>query len=333
MSDRARIVTVLADSRGLDTYYLNSRYPSGYGIDRVFATRLNRKLLLDQASANLEAVLVPDHFRAGSTESRILRLALTDPVVIVLCDGIWETLLNREKHFQRAEQQGLLPSGLFGSETRPDRETAGSVLTEMFLNGSLDVSPGGYAASLGQIVGYFARRRRHVYWLSLPVPPAGHRNGVHYAGNYRPLPGWGRCLNAINDVARRVLDFWGQSIVSLDPLIDALGGADEALLDLWHFTPALHDSLADHLAERIPRKLAAAPVPDRHPSRNAIIPGRVADWPVVELGRDTTVDCLGHLEDAIVLVTEPDATLRDSTARDVLLRCDESVIVVYPEEC
>ena len=331
-ADNPRIVAVLSDSRGLDTYYLNPQYPVGYGIDRVFATRLGRRLGTADLPAPFDVVLLPDHFRAGSLDSKILRLALTDPASVILCDGIWETLLNREKHFERAEQLGRLPHGLFGSENTADRDRAGSVLTELFLTGDLDVSPSRYADSLNRITGYFARRRRRVYWLSLPVPPPGHRGGIHYAGNYRPLPGWDRCLGAINEAAGRIMNDWGQSVIDLDPIIECFGGADAALLDQWHFTVAFHDHLAKHMAKRLSRDLAAAPDIGRHPSHDAMIPGRVRGWPVRTLGRDVDTGHLQTLADTILVIAEPDPALRDAQARAILPQCPDSVILIYPDE-
>lgn len=331
-ADYPKIVAVLTDSRGLDTYYLNPQYPAGYGIDRVFATRLGRRLRAKNLPFPYDTVLLPDHFRAGSADSRILRLALTDPAAVILCDGIWETLLNREKYFQSAEQLGRLPHGLFGSDQAADMERAGSVLTELFLAGDLDVSPSRYFDSLNRITSYFARRRRQVYWLSLPVPPPGHRGGIHYAGNYRPLPGWDRCLSAINEAAGRVMTGWGQNVIDLDPVIEKFGGADSALLDLWHFTAAFHDHLAEHMATQLSRDLAAVPDHACHPSHGAMIPGRVQGWPVRTLGEDVDIGRINTLTDTILVIAEPDPALRETRARAILSQCPDSVIPIYPDE-
>ena len=319
-------VAVLADSRGLDTYYLNPQYPAGYGIDRVFATQLSYRFRSGETSPAYDAVLIPDHFRAGALQSKILRLALTDPAAVILCDGIWETLLNREKHFQRAEELGRLPVGLFGDESPSNWERAGTVLTELFAEGALDVSPARYRENLDPIVGYFARRRRRVYWLSLPVPPPEHRGGVHFAGNYRPLPGWDLCMQAINEAAEACLSSWGQNVIFLDPLVERIGGADKALLDLWHFTPEFHDLLATDLAERLPRDLADTPLRDRHPSQGAMIAGRTEGWPIVDLGRELADKDIETLRDSLLVVSNSDE------ARALLSRCHESVVILFPEE-
>ena len=115
-TDASLTIAGLANSRGLDTYYINPQYPLGYGIDRVFTTQLSRRFRSSETPPNYDAVLKPDDFCGGAMTSKILRSARTDPAVVILCDGIWETLLNRQKHFQRAEALYHLPAGLCGDE-------------------------------------------------------------------------------------------------------------------------------------------------------------------------------------------------------------------------
>jgi len=332
-------VAVLADSRGLDTYYLNDRYSESYGIDRVFATRLNN-CLRDRFGDGAGSILIPDHFRNGTIETKILRLALNDPSHVLLCDGIWETLLNREKYFEEAAGLGVLDAGVFGTDDEAARQEAGRVLTDLFMAGKLSVSPEGFAEQMNTIAGYFARRRRNTGWLSLIVPPVDHRGGVHYAGNYYPLPGWADCLRAINDAARTVLHRWGGCYVDLDPLVAAAGGIDMALLDQWHFSAAFHDRVAQSLAESVCGDWSVPEsVRDKaHVSHQAIVPGRTGSAALClydpdgkgPAGMPAVSDAeLADLENTAIVVTGQD---REVVACDLLKRTDLSNIVLYLEE-
>lgn len=326
-------VAVLADSRGLDTYYLNDRYDEYYGIDRVFATRLNHHLNKRDQKGAL-SVLIPDHFRNGTVETKIRRLALNNPSHVVLCDGIWETLLNREKYFQEAEVLNALPTGLFASENDSVVNEAGRVLTDLFKDEKLTVSPKQFSGQMNTIVGYFARRRRNVGWLSLVVPPVGHRDGVHYAGNYRPLPGWGDCLEAINQAARQTLAQWNGRYLDLDPIVEAAGGVDNALLDQWHFSSGFQDRVADFLAEEITGEwsLSASISSPEHLSHKVIVRGRDDVDRVVFSGEPDPADpTLATLRETAIVVDAP-MDKRDTVAQALLAQTDISNVVLYPEE-
>ena len=98
-------IAILADSRGFDTYFLNPAYgEAGYGYDRTFAFVL-RRALLSEADPVADVCHIPDHFRAATIENNIIRLGLTDPAMVVLLDGIWETLLSKADFLRWAERE------------------------------------------------------------------------------------------------------------------------------------------------------------------------------------------------------------------------------------
>lgn len=339
------VVAVLTDSRGFDTYYLNDRYEAWYGADKAFPAVLGHRLLLDPSCA-LHAVQIPDHFRSGTVENNLLRLGLCDPSYVVLCDGIWETLINRE-HLVDYVTDRIRERSL--SDDDPlEIEVSHKAVTRLYLSNALSVSPARYAERIERLVSFFVRRRRNICWLSLLVPAPSHKNRIHYAGDYKCSPEWQQCLNAINHGIEDVLGRWGATYVDLQALMEESGGESACLLDQWHFTEAFHSRVADKLFGVISRELeAVVPLPPDHASRNFIVPGKAGDTPMVVVGEGNDLWCrdmgdnfearpvsLEAAADAradVILLTEPVGT-RDSVARELLATCAANTIVVYPDE-
>ena len=216
-------VAILADSRGFDTYYLTAAYgDAAYGYQHTFPALLRRDLL-SAAQPIADAIHIPDHFRAASVANNILRLALTDPDIVVLLDGIWETLLSKE-HFLAYVQRQVQEHDWRGGAAL-DLSFSSRRLVDLFQAGELPVSPDAYANRLARILSYFRRRGRRCVWLTLPVPPRDHLDGLHYAGNYMTLPEWGECLAALNTRLVPLVERYGGTILDLDALMADAGGA------------------------------------------------------------------------------------------------------------
>jgi hypothetical protein len=338
------VVAVLTDSRGFDTYFLNDRYETWYGADKTFAHRLGRRLLLER-EASTDTVHIPDHFRSGTIENNLLRLGLCDPSYVVLCDGIWETLLNRELLIDYVAEQ--IRDAALGDPDPLRLEVSHQAVTDLFLADKLAISPTRYAERIGRIVSYFVRRRRTVCWLSLLVPSPDHKDGIHYAGDYKCLPEWGRCLEAVNQRVREMLLLWGATYVDLQALMAASGGESACLLDQWHFTEAFHQRVADTLYALVSAELDAVPLASDHASHAAIVPGKPGGGALMVTGDEAQAWCeqvvgrfdanpvsLGDaacLDAATIVLVEP-VEKRDETARDLLDKCPSSTIVIYPEE-
>lgn len=277
MSPSPSRVSILADSRGFDTYYLNDSYPAGYGYDQTFPHLLARSLWQNPA-LGFEAVHIPDHFRGGSVESNILRLALTDPAVVVLLNGIWETLLHKG-HFLEYAQRRLEEFDTRSGLTL-DLSYSSRTLADLFLADELSLSPRKFAERERRIISYFRRRRRGVVYLTLPVPGPDHLNRMHYAGNHRLLPEWGECLAAINQETAPLAKAYGATVIDLDRLMRDKGGPGACLIDQWHFSPAFHAAVAQALLRDIRRRAKANP-PAAPASREHILPGRMPAEPVL----------------------------------------------------
>lgn len=343
-SDEREIVAVLTDSRGFDTYYLNDRYESWYGADRIFPALLRRHLL-GRKDPPLDAVHIPDHFRSGTVENNLLRLGLCDPVHVVLCDGIWETLLNRGHLVDYVTAR--IGDAVLDAPDPVRLDLSHETVTRLFLENRLPVSPGRYADRIGRIASYFARRRRRLCWLSLLIPDPAHKAGVHYAGDYRYPPGWQRCLAAVNERVKTALDAWGATYVDLDPLMCRAGGEAAALLDQWHFTADFHALVAEALDDLVTGEFASHdPLSADHVSHRFMVPGKVGAGPLYAVGDAAVEWCRKTAEshgaepvnenavalaDAALVVVDPPET-RDVTARRLLSACPASTIVVYPEE-
>lgn len=344
-------VTILGDSRVFDTYYLTSAYgESRYGYDRTFP-HLLRGALLRRATPPADVVHIPDHFRGASVDNNILRLALTDPTMVVLLEGIWETLLTKQHFIDYVTRKVRLHPWRRGGSLALEFSTA--KLAELFMADELSVGPGAYRDRQERLVSYFRRRRRQVVWMTLPIPPRDHLGGVHLAGNYKPLPEWGDCLAALNAALVPMVEEWGGAVVDLNELMAAEGGAAGCLIDQWHFSPAFHAAIAARLEGLIGGGLDA--LPGDHVSRRCIVPGPVGELPLVLCGapearrdwRAANADARVAAEigpdgigpggappapgAAIVLIDDP-GPAREATARRLLAQAPADAVVLYPEE-
>ncbi len=299
-------VAILGDSRLFDTYYTNDRYEKRYGYDKTFPHLWRRKVLADLA-AGYDVVHIPDHFRGGTVQNNIVRLALSDPAVVVILDGIWETLLNKRHFLEYAEQRARAydPAGAEpGTLSYSQR-----ALVDLFKTGVLSVSPQRFTDRSRLLVSYFRRRRRQVIWMTLPVPPKDYIGSTYHAGNYRPIPDWDECLAAMNDAVVPIMERYGCSILDLTQLMNDLGGPNAALIDQWHFSPAFHARLADVLHERCKVLLAETPSPS-HVSHDYILGAPEDDVP------DTVVIHEGQASDEL----------------DAIAMLSPEQILLYPSE-
>ncbi len=228
-------VTILGDSRAFDTYYTNASYSVRYGYDATFPHIWRRAALADQ-DAGYDVIHIPDHFRGGTVQNNIVRLALTNPAVVVLLDGIWETLINKG-HFIE-----------YASASAPDLPYSRERLVELFKADKLSVSPGGFAERTRTLISYFRRRQRQVIYMTLPVPPKSYIGSTYHAGDYTPHEDWDECLAAVNSAGVKVAKSYGCAVLDLTKLMTECGGPCEALIDQWHFSPGFHQKIADRLA-------------------------------------------------------------------------------------
>lgn len=306
------VATILGDSRVFDTYYLNDLYPDGgYGYQATFPFLLRRMLL----SANppfADSIHIPDHFRGRTLQNNIIRLALTDPAMVVIIDGIWETLLSPKHLAEHAQRSGrtVRRDGDILSSYGPDD------VVRSYARGELTLSPTLYADRICTLTSYFVRRRRQVVWMTTPIPPLDHRQGLHYAGAYRPIAGWHGCLEVLNEVATAAIAPFGAHVVDLNGLMAAAGGATVCLLDQWHFTPRFHALIADNLLDLIAGEVAAMRSTAAGPSRNVIVPGAKVD--PASLPNVRVLDGSGKE--------------RDEEALRILASQPNVAAVVYPEE-
>ncbi|MDH3233778.1 MAG: hypothetical protein OEQ29_09625 [Alphaproteobacteria bacterium] len=341
-------IAILADSRGFDTYFLNPAYgEAGYGYDRTFAFVL-RHALLNEADPVADVCHIPDHFRAATIENNIIRLGLTDPAMVVLLDGIWETLLSKADFLRWAERE--ISDHEWRDGAKLDLSFDSHRLVELFKSGQLDVSPTRYARRQRRLLSYFSRRRRQVVWLTLPVPPREHLAGRHYAGDYLTFPGWGDCLRALNDELAPLVTRHGGRVLDLNALMNANGGAGACLIDQWHFTPAFHQTIADELRALITKAMAERTVPDDHISHQFMLPRVPGDVPVAVVGQPNAVnDWIAHHPQAavaercgrdeapdsdakLVLLLDDDEDRRDAKALELLNALPMDRIVVYADE-
>jgi hypothetical protein len=278
-----RVVAILGDSRAFDTYYVNDAYPSEarYGYDQTFAHLLGRSAS-QGTQDSCDVVHIPDHFRGGTVENNIIRLALADPDVVVLCDGIWETLVHKDWFVEWALNKVRAHPTLGGGTI--DLSYSSRILADLFVAGELPVSPQKYAAKQRRIISYFRRRRRQCVWLSLTTPPRDHLDRLHYAGNYRCIPEWDECLRAVNDAMRPVVRRYGADWLDLDDLVRANGGYAAALIDQWHFSKRFHAAIAAELAGRLARLLRETPLAADHVSRDFLLARKPCNVPLALYG-------------------------------------------------
>ena len=276
-------ICVLGDSRVFDTYYAQAVYGStAYGYQATFPHVLGRLLAKRSTpvGAAYDCIHIPDHFRGRTIQNNILRLALTDPDCVVLCDGIWESLISKRHLIEHVER--TLAETSASADVHVDL-SPGAVI-DLYREGKLSLSPAIYSTRIRRIASWFIRRRRRVIWLTTPIPPKGHRGGVHFAGNYRPFEGWHDCLTILNREAEAAITHCGGEVLDLAALMQRSGGAESCLIDQWHFSSAFHDTIARALSEVIesnPRSL-----PADHVSRSLMVQGPQSDLGIFLIGTD-----------------------------------------------
>jgi len=145
--------------------------------------------------------------------------------------------------------------------------------------------------------------------MTLPVPPKSFVGSTYHAGDYRPNVNWHECLGAVNDAVCPIVEAYGGKVLDLTAEMDAVGGAGEAFIDQWHFTPAFHIHLAEALHRQARRLVRAAPGPG-HVSHDYMLGS--PDGPVAH--------------DVILYNGEPEAELEQFT------RLGPQQIMLYPDE-
>ena len=299
-------VTILGDSRVFDTYFTNAKYEQRYGYDQTFP-HIWRGRLLANSDAGYDVVHIPDHFRSGTIQNNIVRLALTNPAVVVIVDGIWETLLNKGHFLEYAERKVRSHSQ---STSEPLNLTfASNRLVELYRAGELSVSPQGFAERIRVLVSYFRRRRRQVIVATVPVLPKEYIGNTYHAGEYQPLPDWDEVCAALNETTEATVEAYGGHVLNLTSLVDQQGGPAQAFIDQWHFSSAFHNHLAGALDMRVQALLPETP--DEHHVSHEYMLG-----PISNAGRPEvavyTGDAAGEL--------------------DALANLGSDQILVYPEE-
>jgi hypothetical protein len=233
-------VTLLGDSRVFDTYYTNSHYRVRYGYDKSFP-HVWRKAVLANSACLYDVVHIPDHFRGGTIQNNIVRVGLTDPAIVVVLDGIWETLVNKGHYLDYARRKGIDGEGTYGR----------AQLAALFRAGELPLSPATYAERQRRLISYFRRRRRQIIWMTLPVPPKSYLGSTYHAGDYRPIPDWDDCLAAINEAIVPIVHAYGGSVLDMTKLMNEFGGPQAAFIDQWHFSEPFHAAIAAALDTQV----------------------------------------------------------------------------------
>jgi len=241
-------ITILGDSRTFDTYYYNYRYKEHYGYNSTFPYLLQKKMW-ETSMEKIDIIHIPDHFRSRSIENNIMRLALTDPVLVFLCNGIWEALINKGHYIEYVTNLIRTHPTRSGKPLRFMYNS--KKLVELFLGNKLSSSPKKFTEEQSKIASYFHRRRRACLFFGLPVPPVTHYNRLHYAGNYKCLREWDECLEELNRSLRKISRCYGSIFLDLNRLVRESGGYKECLIDQWHFTKRFHEKLALSLSEEI----------------------------------------------------------------------------------
>ncbi|MEZ5667333.1 MAG: hypothetical protein R3F55_07855, partial [Alphaproteobacteria bacterium] len=293
-----------------------------------------------------DVVHVPDHFRGGNVESNCLRIALTDPAACVFLDGIWETLVNKRHFLEWAEAELRRHRSKSGTEL--DLTYSSRRLAALFQAGALSVSPARYAGRQQRLISYFRRRRRAVVWMALPMPPATHLDGLHYAGHYQCIPEWGDCLAAVNAAVRPISDALGARWFDTHALMQSHGGASSCLIDQWHFSRHFHQAIANELQRQLDAMLAEAVLSPDHPSHRFMLPRPVDDTPLTLAGSPDDAagwrashpgaNVVGVAGDPDVVVETPVVVLlgdeagREEQAAQWLARLPATSILLFPEE-
>lgn len=338
-------IAILGDSRTFDTYYYNSQYKERYGYDKTFPFLL-QKTVWANSGGTMDVIHIPDHFRSRSIENNILRLALTDPSIIIMCNGIWETLLTRQVFMEYAAAK----AGAHYEGRELKLEYNSRITADLFKANELSVSPKKYFSEQRRIVSYFRRRQRRCVLMALPVPPPTHLGGMHYAGNYRCPPEWGECLEVLNDTIKPLAKDYGASIVDLHGLMIKNGGFEKNLIDQWHFSVSFHAVLADYLRNFLNESPDLPGIPGDHVSHEFMLHRYIgkntllvygngaaaADWVKghSDVGVEASVSNVKDIKKAkskIVLSVEPHES-REESAVKILREIPEDKILLYPEE-
>lgn len=314
---RRHNVTILGDSRAFDTYYLNDQYDQNYGYDKTFPFLL-RAALLQNPDGDTDVVHIPDHFRGGTKENNILRIALTNPMLVYLIDGIWETLLNKD-HFAEYAAKAIEAHSLRAVE--PLRlELSHDGLTRLFEEDKLSVSPGGYARKIRAIASYFRRRRRACAWMNLIKPDPSYRDGIHYAGNYKRSPVWNDVLDSVNRRVTGELAGLDAQVIDLHGLMEQAGGERAALLDQWHFTSGFHGLVAAELGRDIRQRGSDFILADDHISHRHMLPNADSGDGIVAYGNNSAEWLARNQGPGVQGIAEDDTALLDSGA-DIVMLC------------
>jgi hypothetical protein len=234
-----------------------------------------------------DVVHIPDHFRGGTIQNNIIRVSLTDPAIIIVLDGIWETLVNKGHYLEYARRKGL------DGEATYDRAN----LSALFRAGELSLSPVSYAERQRRLISYFRRRRRQIIWMTLPVPPKSYLGSTYHAGDFKPIPDWDECLSAINEAMIPVVNAYGGSILDMTKLMSEVGGPRSAFIDQWHFSELFHETIAAALDVQV-RSLLPGTCGPHHISRRYMLggAGKEAGEPDVVVYSGSPADELGPLQ-------------------------------------
>ncbi|MDD5681499.1 MAG: hypothetical protein PHI59_09700 [Candidatus Omnitrophica bacterium] len=333
-------IAILGDSRTFDTYYYNSQYKEHYGYDKTFPFLLQKAVWADSGGA-MDVVHIPDHFRSRSIENNILRLALTDPLMVIMCNGIWETLLTKQIFMEYAEAKK-------GEELKLTYNSR--MMADLFKSNELSTSPKKYFSEQRQIISYFRRRQRRCVLMALPVPPPAHLGGLHYAGNYHCPTEWGECLETLNDVIKPLERDYGVSIADLHNLIIKNGDFGKNLIDQWHFSASFHALLADYFKRFLKENSNLPDIPKDHISHEFMLHrdiGRhtllvygtgaaATDWVRDHPGAgvEASVSDAKDIKKAkskIILSAEPQELRQESEVK-ILRDMPKDKILLYPEE-
>lgn len=334
-------IAVLGDSRVFDTYYATGAYAGAmYGYHKTFPHLLLRTLAGRFHDGRFDCVHIPDHFRGRTVENNILRLALIDPECVVLCDAIWESLLSK-KHFDEYVEKAAVS----GEHAAPPPYSE-QALVDLFERDLLSLSPSLYAERVKRIASWFTRRQRRVVWLTTPIPPPDHLGGLHYAGNYRPITGWHRCLAHLNERCSAAVSHCGGEILDLHQLMASNGGATTCLIDQWHFSDSFHAIIAEALFELI----VARPFEGRSGdcvSRRTMIQGASGSFRASLIGARNERDQFKRAFPQVQVASEDETFLPDVVHEAVvllhsagtrerivadLIRSPRRPIIVFPED-